>query len=91
MSLPPADRASDRDPMPRHPGRSRRRLDLSLVAELEQDLADAKRDRERLLRATLMGDPAEAERNWRLAWEINEKWIRRYERRLEEARAKEEA
>jgi hypothetical protein len=66
-------------------------LTLSLVAELEQDLADAKRDRERLARAVLRGDPLEAERNWQLAWEINEKWIRRYERNLEEARRKEEA
>lgn len=66
-------------------------LTLSLVAELEQDLADAKRDRERLARAVLRGDPLEAERNWQLAWEINEKWIRRYERNLEEARRREEA
>jgi hypothetical protein len=66
-------------------------LTLSLVAELEQDLADAKRDRERLARAVLRGDPLEAERNWQLAWEINEKWIRRYERNLEEARRGEEA
>jgi hypothetical protein len=62
------------------------RLDKSLVAELEQDLADYERDREKLLRAVLMGDPHEARANWMVAWIVNEEWGARYRRNLEEAR-----
>jgi hypothetical protein len=62
------------------------RLDKSLVAELEQDLADYERDRKRLLNARLMGDLAQARANWRVAWLANEEWGARYKRNLEEAR-----